>query len=65
MNENQLEDILTEETRKIVGYTMPLLEAIQADPVTKQNFKKILWKFKDNLREKLIQEKDNDKSNKS
>lgn len=54
---NQTEEILTEETRKLVGYLMPILEGMQISPEQKQSFKKILWTFKDNLQEKLIQDK--------
>ena len=56
------EDLLTEETRKLVGYIMPILEASKVLPETKSNIKSILWKYKDNLLEKLIKQSNYDKS---
>tara|TARA_R110000868_G_scaffold55727_1_gene173207 strand:+ start:100 stop:294 length:195 start_codon:yes stop_codon:yes gene_type:complete len=62
---NQTEEILTEETRKLVGYIMPVLEAMQVSSDQKQSIKKILWTFKENLNLKLNQEQlNNDKFNK-
>jgi len=61
---NQTEEILTEETRKLVGYIMPVLEAMQVSNDQKQSIKKILWTFKENLNQKLNQEQlNNDKFN--
>ena len=57
-----LEDLLTEETKKLVGYIMPILEAEKISITSKVNVKSILWNFKDNLKEKLIKE-NYDKSN--
>ena len=54
---DQTEEILTDETRKLVGYIMSILEIMQASKDQKQSVKKILWKFKENLKLKLIQEK--------
>jgi hypothetical protein len=56
------EDLLTEETKKLVGYIMPILEASQVLPETKLNIKSILWNYKDNLLEKLIKQSNYDKS---
>lgn len=53
---NQIEEILTEETRKLVGYIMPVLEAMQVSSDQKQSIKKILWTFKENLNLKLNQD---------
>ena len=53
------EEILTEETRKLVGYIMPVLEAMQASDSQRQSIKKILWTFKENLNQKLIQAQSN------
>ena len=49
------EGILTEETRKLVGYIMPVLEGAQLNEPQKQSIKKILWQFKENLNQKLIE----------
>ncbi len=57
-----LEDLLTEETKKLVGYIMPILEAEKISMTSKVNVKSILWNFKDNLKVKLIKE-NYDKSN--
>ena len=57
-----LEDLLTEETKKLVGYIMPILEAEKISMTSKNNIKSILWNYKDNLKEKLIKE-NYDKSN--
>jgi hypothetical protein len=51
-----LEDLLTEETKKLVGYIMPILEAEKISMTSKNNIKSILWNYKDNLKEKLIKE---------
>ena len=57
-----IEDLLTEETKRLVGYIMPILEAEKISMTSKINVKSILWNFKDNLKEKLIKE-NYDKSN--
>ncbi|MEY4390086.1 MAG: hypothetical protein RLZZ167_726 [Pseudomonadota bacterium] len=57
-----LEDLLTEETKKLVGYIMPILEAEKISITSKSNIKSILWNYKENLKEKLIKE-NYDKSN--
>ena len=59
-----LEDLLTEETKKLVGYIMAILEAEKISPTSKINIKSILWNYKDNLKEKLIKQ-NYDKSNKN
>lgn len=59
-----LEDLLTEETKKLVGYIMPILEAEKISITSKLNIKSILWNYKENLKEKLIKENyDKSKSN--
>ena len=58
----KLEDLLTEETKKLVGYIMPILEAENISLTSKSNIKSILWNYKENLKEKLIKE-NYDKSN--
>ena len=60
-----LENLLTEETKKLVGYIMPILEAEKISMTSKINIKSILWNYKDNLKEKLIKENyDNSNTNK-
>lgn len=56
------EAILTEETRKLVGYIMPVLEGAQLNEPQKQSIKKILWQFKENVNEKLIQAQSNNET---
>ncbi|MFZ9376744.1 MAG: hypothetical protein ACO25K_06440 [Candidatus Fonsibacter ubiquis] len=51
-----LEDLITDETKKLVGYIMPILEAEKISSQSKSNIKSILWNYKDNLKEKLIKE---------
>lgn len=60
---NSIEDLLTEETRKLVGYIMPILEASQVLPETKSNIKAILWNYKNNLSEKLIKQRNYGRQN--
>lgn len=56
-----IEDLLTEETKKLVGYIMPILEAEEISSTSKSNIKSIFWNYKDNLKEKLIKlSKDHD-----
>lgn len=57
------EEILTEETQKLVGYIMPVLEAMLANDLQKQSIKKILWQFKENLNKKLTQAKSSNEPN--
>ena len=65
-NPENLEDISTDEMRKLVGYIMPILEAEKVSPQSKSNIKSMLWKYKESfnkkLQEKLIK-KNNDNSN--
>jgi hypothetical protein len=58
----ELEDLLTEETKRLVGYIMPILEAEKISLTSKSNIKSILWNYKENLKEKLIKE-NHDESN--
>ena len=58
----ELEDLLTEETKRLVGYIMPILEAEKISLTSKSNIKSILWNYKENLKEKLIK-KNHDESN--
>ena len=58
----KLEDLLTEETKKLVGYIMPILEAENISLTSKSNIKSILWNYKESLKAKLIKE-NYDKSN--
>lgn len=51
-----IEDLLTIETRKLVGYVMPILEAERISITSKSNIKSILWNYKNNLKEKLIEQ---------
>lgn len=59
-----IEDILTEETRKLVGYIMPILEAEQISAVSKVNIKAIIWNYKNNLEKSIKQSNYEQSSNK-
>jgi len=59
MDKIKLEEILNDEARKLVGYTMPILESMQATGDQKQSFKKILYSYKNNVCEMLINEMSN------
>jgi len=64
MNQNQLEELINEETKRLVGYIMPVLESMQADVNQKTSIKKMLYSFKNNICEMLINEmSNNEKSN--
>ena len=64
MKNNQLEELINEETKRLVGYAMPILESMQATDLQKQSFKKILYSFKNNICVMLINEmSNNEKSN--
>jgi hypothetical protein len=64
MNKYKIEEILNDEARKLVGYLMPILESMQASNEQKQSFKKVLYSYKNNVCEMLINEMyQNDKSN--
>ena len=67
-NPENLENISTDEMRKLVGYIMPILEAEKVSLQSKSNIKSILWNYKESfnkkLQEKLIK-KNNDNSNKN
>ena len=58
--ENLTEEILNEETRRLVGYIMPILESENMAEAKKTSIKKILYKFKNNC-VMLINEKSNEK----
>lgn len=63
MDKHKLEEILNEEARKLVGYMMPILESMKATVEQKQSFKKIIYSYKNNITEMLINEMtNNDKS---
>ena len=59
MEKYQIEEILNEEARKLVGYMMPILESMKATVEQKQSFKKIIYSYKNNITEMLINEMDN------
>ena len=63
MNKEILNETINDETRKLVGYIMPILESMQANDLQKSSVKKILYTFKNNLCQMLINEMSNDKSN--
>lgn len=56
MYNQDLEDTLTDQTRKLIGYIMPILEAEKISNTSKVNIKAIIWNYKESLKEKLIQQ---------
>jgi hypothetical protein len=52
-NSENLEDISTDEMRKLVGYIMPILEAEKVSPQSKSNIKSMLWNYKESFNKKL------------
>lgn len=52
-NPENLEDISTDEMRKLVGYIMPILEAEKVSPQSKSNIKSMLWNYKESFNKKL------------
>lgn len=66
MDKFRIEEILNDEAKKLVGYIMPILESMQANQEQKQSFKKVLYSYKNNVCEMLINEMNqNEKSNNS
>ena len=61
-NPENLENISTDEMRKLIGYIMPILEAEKVSPQSKSNIKSMLWNYKESFNKKL-QEKLIKKSN--
>ena len=56
MKNKIIEEILNDETRKLVGYIMPVLEMVGANQQQRDSIKKILYTFKDKSAEMLINE---------
>lgn len=64
MNKENLEELINEETRKLVGYIMPILETVNVGDTQRASIKKILYTYKNNLCTMLINEMSNEnKSN--
>lgn len=67
MKEKIIEEILNDETRKLVGYIMPVLEMVGTSQQQRDSIKKILYTYKDKSVQMLNQAMldQNDKSNKN
>jgi len=63
MKMNNLEEIINDETKRLVGYIMPVLESMGSSDLQKQSVKKILWTFKSNICVMLNNELLNEKPN--
>jgi hypothetical protein len=63
MKKETLENLVNDETVKLVGYVMPILESMKVDDIQKRSVKAILYNYKNNLCEMLINEMSNAKSN--
>lgn len=62
MKETINNEIINNETRKLVGYIMPILESMRANDLQKSSVKKILYTFKNNLCQMLSNEMSNEKN---
>ena len=62
MKKETLETIVNDETVRLVGYVMPILESMKVDNDQKRAVKAILYNYKKNLCEMLINEMSNEKS---
>ena len=63
MQKELIKELINDETRKLVGYIMPILEAVDVGDSQRASIKKILYTYKNNLSEMLINEMSNEKSN--
>jgi len=55
MKDKIIEEILNDETRKLVGYIMPVLEMVGTSQQQRDSIKKMLYTFKDKSVEMLNQ----------
>lgn len=63
INNLELEEVLTELTKKKIGWIMEILELSNSSQDTKQRIKKAVWNLKDEIEQSINQEKkNNDKS---
>lgn len=66
MKDKIIEEILNDETRKLVGYIMPVLEMVGTSQQQRDSIKKILYTYKDKSVQMLNQAmKDHDQSESS
>jgi hypothetical protein len=63
MNKENLTDLINDETRKLVGYIMPILESQNVNENQRLSIKKILYTYKNNLCSMLINEMSNENQN--
>jgi hypothetical protein len=63
IKKGNLEDLINNETRKLVGYIMPILEGQNVSENQRLSIKKILYTYKNNLCSMLINEMSNEKQN--
>jgi len=63
INNLEIDEILTDLTRKKIGWIMEILELSNSSQDTKQRVKKAVWSLKEEIKESINQEKkDHDKS---
>ena len=60
-----IENLINDETRKLVGYIMPILEAMNVADNQKASIKKILYTYKNNLCTMLINEMSNNEKSRN
>jgi hypothetical protein len=65
MQKEYLEQLVNDETKKLVGYIMPILENLEVGVNERSTIKKILYTYKNNLCSMLINEMSNEKSNRA
>jgi len=59
INNLEVEDILTNLTKKKIGWIMEILELSNSSQDTKQRIKKAVWNLKEEIKESINQEKEN------
>lgn len=60
-----IENLINDETRKLVGYIMPILETMNVADNQKASIKKILYTYKNNLCTMLINEMSNNEKSRN
>jgi len=59
INNLEIEDVLTDLTKKKIGWIMEILELSNSSQDTKQRIKKAVWNLKEEIKESINQEKQN------
>jgi len=59
INNLEIENVLTDLTKKKIGWIMEILELSNSSQDTKQRIKKAVWNLKEEIKESINQEKQN------